>query len=135
MLINHPKSSLGKLFKIVEKGIPIPSFKIGDQNLRSFLSYDLLINVLQIVLNKRDKLNNSSVNVSDPFPISTNNLLRRFGKSINKPAIIFYLPNFLFQAMMRVNRLQWILVRLFGNFYISNDKLQKEFQRSKNFEE
>ena len=135
VLINHPKSNLRKLFQIVEKGLPIPSFRIGDKNQRSFLSYDLLIDVLKIALSNSGKLNNSPINLSDFYPISTNNLLRRFGNSIDKPAMIFYLPNFLFQAMMKVNRLQLILVRLFGNFYISNDKLQKEFQLPKNNEE
>ncbi|MDA9634429.1 NAD-dependent epimerase/dehydratase family protein, partial [Pseudomonadota bacterium] len=37
LLINHPKSNVGKLFQLVERGLPIPSFRIGDLNKRSFL--------------------------------------------------------------------------------------------------
>jgi hypothetical protein len=52
VLINHPKSNLGKLFQLVEKGIPIPSFQVGDINQRSFLSYELLAYVLEAILQK-----------------------------------------------------------------------------------
>jgi hypothetical protein len=30
--------------------------------------------------------------------------------------------------MIKINRLQLILIKLFGNFYISNAKLKKEFK-------
>jgi hypothetical protein len=55
-------------------------------------------------------------------------LLRRFGKSVNKKPKFIYLPDFFFKAMMRVNRLQSILSRLYGNFHLSNAKLKKEFE-------
>ena len=38
---------------------------------------------------------------------------------------IIRFPNFLFQAMLRVNRLQLILCRLFGNSHMSNSKLTR----------
>lgn len=133
VLINHPKSNLGKLFQLVEKGFPIPSFRIGDFNRRSFLSYDFLIYVIKTVLNDRAISSNQIFNLSDSNPISTNGLLKRFGKSINKKTRIIYLPNFFFKAMMRVNRLQLILCRLFGNFYLSNEKLREAFKLPKHF--
>ena len=58
---------------------------------------------------------------------------KRFGKSINKKPRIIYLPNFLFTAMIKINRLQSILCRLFGNFHISNAKLKKEFKLPERF--
>ena len=133
VLINHPKSNLGKLFKLVEKGFPIPSFRIGDINQRSFLNYDLLIYVLKVVLSNGIIPSSKVFNLSDSEPISTNNLLKRFGRSINKKPRIIYLPNFLFKAMSRINRLQLILCRLFGNFYLSNANLKQEFKLPKYF--
>ncbi len=128
VLINHPKSNVGKLLQLVENGIPIPSFAIGDINQRSFLSYDLLIYVLKIILKKGIISSSQAFNLSDSQPISTNGLLKRFGKSINKKPRIIYLPNFIFKAMIKINRLQLILSKLFGNFYLSNAKLKKEFK-------
>ena len=128
VLINHPKSNLGKLFQLVEKGVPIPSFQVGDINQRSFLSYDLLSYTLKVILKNGIISSNQTYNLSNSEPISTNNLLRRFGQSINRKPRIIYLPNFLFKAMIKINRLQLILCRLFGNFHLSNAKLKKEFK-------
>tara|TARA_B110000003_G_C16545795_1_gene494621 strand:+ start:28 stop:897 length:870 start_codon:yes stop_codon:yes gene_type:complete len=128
VLINHPKSNLGKLFQLVEKGIPIPSFTVGDINQRSFLSYDLFSHTLKVILNKGIISSSQTFNLSDSEPISTNDLLKRFGQSINRNPRIIYLPNFLFKTMIKINRLQLILCRLFGNFHLSNAKLKKEFK-------
>jgi nucleoside-diphosphate-sugar epimerase len=94
VLINDPKSNVGKLFQLVEKGIPIPSFAIGDINQRSFLSYDLLVYILKVILQRGIIASSQVFNLSDHEPISTNGLLKRFGKSINKKPRIIYLPNF-----------------------------------------
>jgi nucleoside-diphosphate-sugar epimerase len=133
VLINHPKSNIGKLFQLVERGFPIPSFRIGDTNERSFLSYELLLHVIQEIINDGMISSNKILNISDTQPISTNNLLRTFGESIKKKPRFIYLPNFLFKAMMRLNRLQLILCRLFGNFHLSNAKLKETFKIPKHF--
>jgi hypothetical protein len=133
ILINHPKSNLGKLFKLVESGYPIPSFRIGDTNQRSFLKYDLLFHVIKEVINVGTITSNKILNIADSEPISTNGLLKRFGESIKKNPKIIYLPNFLFKAMMKLNRLQLILCRLFGNFNLSNARLKETFKIPKHF--
>jgi nucleoside-diphosphate-sugar epimerase len=128
VLINDPKSNVGKLFQLVEKGVPIPSFAVGDINQRSFLSYDLLVYILKVILKRGIIASSQTFNLSDHEPISTNGLLKRFGKSINKKTRIIYLPNLLFKTMMKINRLQLILSKLFGNFHLSNAKLKREFK-------
>jgi len=133
VLINHPKSNVGKLFQIVEKGLPILSFRIGDTNQRSFLSYDLLLHVMNEILNDGVISSSNILNISDTQPISTNNLLRNFGESIHKKPRIIYLPQFLFKAMMKLNRLQFILCRLFGNFHASNTRLKETYKIPKHF--
>jgi len=133
VLINHPKSNIGKLFQLVERGFPIPSFRIGDTNERSFLSYELLLHVIQEIINDGMISSNKILNISDTQPISTNNLLRTFGESIKKKPRFIYLPNFLFKAMMKLNRLQLFLCRLFGNFHLSNAKLKETFKIPNHF--
>ena len=133
VLINHSKSNLGKLFQLVERGFPIPSFSIGDTNKRSFLSYELLLHVIQKIILDGMISSSKILNICDTQFISTNNLLKSFGESINKKPRIIYLPNFIFKAMMRLNRLQLILCRLFGNFHLSNAKLKETFKIPKHF--
>jgi len=128
LMINHSKSNLGKLFQVVQKGIPIPTFKVGNKNQRSFLSYDLLLSVIQNILLEKSKSSNQIFNVADSQVISTNDLLIRMGEQLDKRVRFIYLPNFIFKLMMRINRLQLILLRLYGNFYISNAKLKQTFQ-------
>ncbi|MDC0942041.1 NAD-dependent epimerase/dehydratase family protein [Gammaproteobacteria bacterium] len=133
VLINHPKSNIGKLFQLVERGFPIPSFRIGDLNQRSFLNFELLAYVVIEVINEGIISSSKILNIADSEAISTNDLLRRFGKSINKKPRIIYLPNIFFKVMIRINRLQLILCRLFGNFYLSNAKLKKKFNIPEHF--
>ena len=133
VLINHPKSNIGKLFQFVQRGLPIPSFRIGDLNQRSFLKYNLLAYVVKAILTIGEIPSNKVFNLCDTEFISTNDLLRRFGKNINKKPRIIYLPNFLFEAMLRVNILQLILCRLFGNFQLSNANLKEAFKLPKHF--
>ncbi len=128
ILINHPKSNLGKLFKLVERGFPIPSFRVGDSNRRSFLSYHLLVCFMKEVFIIKELSSNNILNLSDKDPISTNDLLKRFGKTINKNPRIIYLPHLLFKAMIRVNRLQFALCKLFGNFHISTSKVRDVYK-------
>ena len=127
VLIGRSKSNIGKLFNVVERGIPIPSFRAGDLNKRSFLSYEFLAKILNITLHDASHFTNETLNLSDPDTISTNKLLRNFASSIKKKVLIIYFPNFLFKAMLRVDKLQLILCRLFGNFQLSNARLLNKF--------
>tara|TARA_B110000003_G_C16603200_1_gene516469 strand:- start:822 stop:1691 length:870 start_codon:yes stop_codon:yes gene_type:complete len=133
LLINDSKSNIGKLLQLVERGFPIPSFRAGDINYRSFLNYDLLTFVIKVTLRRGSILSSQAFNLSDSEAISTNDLLKRFGKSINKKPRIIYLPNFLFKAMIKINRLQLILCKLFGNFHLSNENLREAFKVPKSF--
>ena len=106
----------------------MPPVLIGDINQRSFLSYEFLVYVLKVILSKGIISSSQAFNLCDSEPISTNGLLKRFGKSINKKPRIIYLPNFLFKTMIKINRLQLTLSKIFGNFHLSNAKLKKEFE-------
>tara|TARA_B110000305_G_scaffold75690_1_gene84949 strand:+ start:1320 stop:2189 length:870 start_codon:yes stop_codon:yes gene_type:complete len=127
LLTDHPKSNLGKLFQLAQKGYPIPSFRAGDSNLRSFLSYSLLKQVIEIALNDTSKINNQILNLTNAKPISTNALFALIGDKVGKTIKIVYLPNFIFYIMRRITALELLLCRLYGNFHISNSKLKQEF--------
>jgi len=130
LLINHSKSNLGKLFQLAERKWPFPSFRSGDSNRRSFLPYSLLKEVIYKTLDGSSNAKNQIFNLTSSKAISTNSLFRSIGDSVGKKIKIIYLPNFLFQLMMRVGKLELLLCRLYGNFDISNAKLKQEFNIS-----
>tara|TARA_B100000886_G_C20382126_1_gene474371 strand:- start:399 stop:1253 length:855 start_codon:yes stop_codon:yes gene_type:complete len=127
LVIEHSSSNLAKLFILVKKGIPIPSFQIADKNKRSFLSYELFLSSIKILLNDKTKINNEIFNLADENAISTNELLKKIGIQINKKPTIIYLPDFIFNQMIKINRLQLILCQLYGNFNISCEKYKNTF--------
>ena len=127
MLLNNVKSNLGHLIKVVKSGFPIPSFKYGDQNERSFLSYELFLSAIEKIIGGQSKINKGIFNLADPKPISTNDLLRKISKDNGRKAKIIYLPNFIFQLMIKLNRLQLFMHRMYGNFNISSKSFTDVF--------
>ena len=105
----------------------MPSFRKGNDNKRSFLSYDNLIKSLFIILDSKISLQNEIFNLADPTSISTHSLINEIGCIIGRKPKIINLPNFIFNLMMRVNRLQSLLSRLYGNFSISSEKFKNTF--------
>ena len=127
LIMEHPNSNIGKFFYFIRKGLPLPSFQKGNHNKRSFLSYENLIKSLFLILNKKISLRNEIFNLADPILISTHSLIDKIGCIVGRKPKIINLPNFLFNLMMRVNRLQSALVRLYGNFSISSKKFKNTF--------
>ena len=127
LIIEHSMSNLAKLFFVVKKGIPIPSFKVADKNERSFLSYKLLLSSIKILIGDKTKINDEIFNLADEKAISTNDLLKKIGIQINKEPKIIYLPDFIFKQMIKLNGLQLILCQLYGNFNISSEKFKNTF--------
>ncbi len=127
ILIENSISNLAKLFFLIKKGIPILSFRVGDQNERSFLSYKLLFSSIKILLEDKTKINNEIFNLADEEAVSTNNLFKKIGMMIHKEPKIIYLPNFIFNQMIKLNRLQLVLCQLYGNFNISSEKFKNTF--------
>ena len=94
------------------------------------LIYSLLKEVIYKTLDGSSNPQYQIFNLTSSRAISTNALFRSIGDSVGKKIKIIYLPNFLFQLMMKVGKLELLLCRLYGNFDISNAKLKKEFNIS-----
>ena len=130
LIMEHSTSNIAKLFFAVKKGIPIPSFKIANKNERSFLSYKLLLSSIRIILHDITKINNEIFNLADEKAISTNDLFRKIGIQVNKEPKIIYLPDFIFNQIIKLNRLQLIMCQLYGNFNISSKKFKNTFSEN-----
>ncbi len=127
LILESSGTNIGKFFNLVRNGFPLPSFQIGNHNKRSFLSYENLIKSLFMILNMKIIIQNEIFNLADPDSISTHSLINEIGIIVGRKPKIINLPNFLFNLMMRVNRLQSILNRVYGNFNISCEKFKNTF--------
>ena len=127
LLIDNPSSNIGKFFYFIRRGLPVPSFSKGNENKKSFLTYENLLASLELILDSKEKINNGIFNLADPTSISTNSLLERIGTIVGRKPKIIHLPDFIYNLMLRVNVLQSILNRLYGDFDISNKKFKNTF--------
>ena len=127
VFLNNPKSNLGKLFLFVEKRFPLPSFRIGDVNKRSIVSYEILLSGVLKLLDNQGNRANEIYNFSDSNTISTNDLIKKIANIHNRKPLIIYFPDFIFSLMMRSNKLQSVLVRIFGSCNISIEKFNRDF--------
>ena len=127
LLIDNPSSNIGKFFYFIRRGLPVPSFSKGNENKKSFLTYENLLTSLELILDSKEKINNGIFNLADPTSISTNSLLERIGTIVGRKPKIIHLPDFIYNLMLRVNVLQSILNRLYGDLDISNKKFKNTF--------
>lgn len=122
------KGNLNLLYKIVEKGFPWPlaSYK----NKRSFLSIDNLNFLIKEIINRPDVVS-GVYNFADDEALSTNELVRVIGESLNKSIHLWKLPQPLIHTMARVGDTLKLplnlerLKKLTESYVVSNSKIKK----------
>lgn len=83
----HAPGNMGKLFKLVNTGLPLPL--AGINNKRQFLNIDNLVAFLDEAIEK--ELTGIRI-PADQESISTTELIKLIGKKLNKPALLFHIP-------------------------------------------
>ena len=122
VLNKSTSSSLGKLMKIAGLGIPLPSLSAGEHNKRSFISFSNLMTVIEYVTKNADKtFTNQIYNLCDDGHISLNDLFR-----LNKKSTVIRIPTWVSNKLLNNSYLQNILLRLYGNFVLLNEKLKMD---------
>lgn len=117
----NASSSLGILMTLSRK-IPIFSLIIGEQNKRTFLSINNLFAAIAKIIQSIDFSEpNKIYNLSDSSSISLNHLLRIYSQKR-----IYVLPSFISKIFFSIPFLNNFLCRLYGNFEVSNELIQKD---------
>lgn len=117
----NASSSLGILMTLSRK-IPIFSLIIGEQNKRTFLSINNLFAAIAKIIQSIDfSKPNKIYNLSDSSSISLNHLLRIYSQKR-----IYVLPSFISKIFFSIPFLNNFLCRLYGNFEVSNELIQKD---------
>ncbi|MCP9769396.1 NAD-dependent epimerase/dehydratase family protein [Lacihabitans sp. LS3-19] len=121
------KGNLNVLYKFVNKGIPYPFGCFS--NLRSYLSVDNLCFIIkELIIN--DKISSGIYMVSDDDEISTNDVVKLIGETLNRNIKILNLPKFFVFFLVRFGDLFSLqlnsvnLQKLTGSYIVSNEKIK-----------
>jgi len=125
VLMRSPSSNVNLLFKICENLPLVPLFSVGNENLRSFLSFKNLELFLETYL-KKDLEGLSILNICDQSPIATNLLINEFLDKNRPKAIRFHLPRSLEYIALRMPILGKKLNSLYADNVINNYKITQE---------
>jgi nucleoside-diphosphate-sugar epimerase len=117
------KANFESMMKWLAKGIPLPLGAIIG-NRRSMVALDNLIDLIVTCLN-HPKSANQLFLVSDGEDISTTDLLIRMGKSLERPARLFYVPLAILKIGAFLMRKKPIYQRLTGSLQLDITKTQK----------
>jgi len=121
VLTEADSSNLGKLIRLSKSGTLIPTFSRGDTNQRSILSFVNIKEAIKALTESHQETFCKIYNLADDQHISLNNLLRIYG---NKRIII--LPILLEKLIFQIPFVQGILLKLYGNFIITNNQLKND---------
>lgn len=120
------KGNLNLLYKIVSKGLPWP---LGDfDNKRSFLSIENLCFVIKELL-ANDNIPSGVYQVADDAALSTNELIKLIGRSMDRKSRIWNIPSSLITTMAKAGGYLPIplnperLQKLTESYQVSNKKL------------
>lgn len=127
------KGNLNLLYSFVDKGLPWP---LGSfDNLRSFLSVENLMYIIQLML--ENNIENGIYNIADDEPISTNELIQIIASVKGRPARIFNMNKKLIRGLAKfgsILRLPFNTERfdkLTENYVVSNSKIKHALEVDK----
>ena len=119
------KANFLRLFKIVERGIPLPFAKIDNQ--RSFIYLDNMIDAIITCINHPGAAGQTFL-ISDGEDVSTPELIRRIASVLGKPARLFSIPLFLMRLAGKLLGKSAATDRLFGSLTIDSAKIRRELE-------
>ena len=120
------KGNINLLYQFVAKGIPWPLGAFENQ--RSFLSIENLCFVIQELL-ENESISSGVYQVADDQPLSTNELIRLLGTSLNKKSSIWSIPSSWVSGVAKLGDILHLalnserLQKLTENYVVSNQKI------------
>ena len=117
------KANFLRLFKIVERGIPLPLSSIKNQ--RSFIYLGNLIDAIVTCINHPEAAGHTFL-LGDKENISTPGLIRKIAQALKKPARLFAIPPYSIRLAGTFIGKSAAIDRLFGSLTIDSTKIRKE---------
>jgi len=119
------KANFMKLFKIVERGIPLPLSSI--KNRRSFMYLGNLIDVIITCMINPNAAGKTYL-VSDGEDVSTPELIRRIGAASGRRALLLPIPVWIMRMAGRITGKYDEVERLVGSLTVDISKICKELE-------
>ncbi|RBW54267.1 nucleoside-diphosphate-sugar epimerase [Tenacibaculum sp. E3R01] len=125
------KGNLNLLYNFVSKGIPYP-FGVYE-NKRSFLSVENLCSVIKELIEK--PVESGIYNVADDVPLSTKELVKIIGDTINKKVKIWSMPKVIINLIAKIGDLLPLPIntervqKLTENYVVSNEKIKQQIKK------
>ena len=120
------KSNIGKLLKILDKSLPILSFKNGAGLKKSFLSVENIKRAIGYNISNISSIDNNIYNLSDLSSITLDNFLTHYKNLSKSKSIIIRLHRYFFFMFVKIPIIKNIFIKVFGSFVIENSKIQKK---------
>ena len=117
------KANFLQLFKIVERGIPLPLSSV--KNRRSFIYLGNLIDVIITCINN-PRVKGRTFLVNDREDVSTPELIRKIASTLGKPSRLFFIPPSLMRMAGKFIGKSAAIDRLFGSLTLDSTKIRKE---------
>ena len=120
------KSNIGKLLKILDKSLPILSFKNGAGLKKSFLSVENIQRAIDYNLYNTSSIDNNVYNLTDLYSISLDNFLTHYKNLSKSKSLIIRLHKYFFFMFVKIPIIKNIFIKVFGSLVIENSKIQKK---------
>ena len=120
-------SNIGNLFKLLNNAIPFVSFKNTSHLRKSFLSIENIKTCIKFNLQNMDTINRNIFNISDNNDLAFDEFIYNYKNISKSKSMIINFPGIFFKILIKLPILNKMLIKLYGNFHITNIKVQDAF--------
>ena len=124
------KSNIGLLLRLIDKSLPMISFKNGAGHKKSFLSIENIKRILAHNLKDPLSINNNIYNLSDFDPVTLDYFLTNYKKLSKSKSIIVRLPKLIFSIIVKLPIISNMVIKIYGNFHVENIKIKSHTELS-----
>tara|TARA_B100000768_G_scaffold15032_1_gene14051 strand:+ start:449 stop:1381 length:933 start_codon:yes stop_codon:yes gene_type:complete len=122
------KSNIGKLLKIIDKSLPVVTFRNNQDLKKSFLSTENINRLISYNIDNPDSVNNQIYNISDTEPLSLDAFLKEYKKQSHSRTLIISMPRAIANLFFKTPLLRNPIIKIFGSFEIDNSKIKRDFK-------
>ena len=122
------KSNIGKLLKIIDKSLPVVTFRNNQDLKKSFLSTENINRLISYNIDNPDSVNNQIYNISDTKSLSLDEFLREYKKQAHSRTLIISMPRAIANLFFKIPLIRNPIIKIFGSFEIDNSKIKRDFK-------
>ncbi len=122
------KSNIGKLLKIIDKSIPVITFRNNQELRKSFLSTENINRLISYNIDNPSSVNNQIYNISDTEPLSLDTFLKEYKKQAHSRSPIISMPRVIANLFFKAPLLRNLIIKIFGGFEIDNSKIKRDYK-------